>query len=109
MFTTFKRADGLLICGFCGAIYSDIFDECPGCKGTTSEPTTETRYLCSEQDPCPKGGADGPCCVSCQEYPDCPNVCLTAKDYHGLPAEADILCEYMTRIEIKPKPKEETE
>jgi hypothetical protein len=97
---TFKRADGLTICPSCGAIYSDILPKCPGCKNTYIEINDpKIRYICIEDDPCPEGGADGPCCVSCDRYSLCNRVCQTAKEYNGQPDEGAILCEFMKQVD----------
>lgn len=97
----YKRADGLIVCYSCGALYSDIFSSCPGCKELNIEKNdSQLRYICIEDDPCPEGGADGPCCVSCDRYPSCNRVCQTAKEYEGYPDKDDVLCEFMIQASV---------
>jgi len=91
----FLRADGFIVCDVCGSMYSDVLSVCPQCKiGTTR------RFLCIQvqDEPCPVGGADGVCCVSCDRFHKCKRACPTAESYGGSqPGEDDVLCEFMVK------------
>ena len=94
----FRRADGFLVCDGCGATYSKVLSGCPQCKaGATEEESGPTRrFLCILKEPCPVGGADGVCCVSCDRFHKCKRLCPTARSYgYSQPGEDDVLCEYM--------------
>lgn len=96
--TDFRRADGFIVCRVCGATYSDVLSVCPQCKMTVVEvgDSSSLRFLCIQDEPCPVGGADGVCCVSCDRLQKCKRVCPTAESYgDSLPGEDDVLCEFM--------------
>ena len=96
--TVFRRADGFIVCDDCGAVYSDVLPACPQCGTKAEEEGEEStrRFLCIQDEPCPLGGADGVCCVSCDRFKKCKRVCPTADSYGGSqPGEDDVRCEFM--------------
>jgi hypothetical protein len=108
--TEFRRADGFIVCDGCGATYSNVLSVCPQCKtGAVEEEGDSTRrFLCIQDEPCPVGGADGVCCLSCDRLQKCKRVCPTAESYGGSqPGEDDVLCEFM-EVKIIGRGKEET-
>jgi len=96
--TEFRRADGFIVCDGCGATYSNVLSVCPQCKtGVEEEDDGSTRrFLCIGDEACPRGGEDGPCCVSCDRFQRCKKACPGALSYGGSqPGEDDVLCEFM--------------
>jgi len=109
----FKRADGLIVCKGCGALYSQVFQVCPECKRSPVEEEEEDkpirRFICNQRAPCPVAGADGVCCISCDRLQRCKKVCPTALSYEKTELDQDdILCEWMVEIELKRVIKDES-
>ena len=74
----FKRADGLLICSFCGAVYSPALEVCPQCKRDLvekGEPVVIRKILCGAGYLCPMENVESLCCISCDGLLHCPEVC----------------------------------
>ena len=74
----FKRGDGLLVCSFCGSVYSSVLEVCPHCKRKPEEKegyVKVRRIMCGAGHLCPMDNIDPICCISCDGLYRCTKVC----------------------------------